>query len=96
MTGWQTIGEAPERLAHRSLHLVAIHGTTDLAANGDAEPDVITSVVRLTRERVEHKVTVRLRTPVAVGAIEVAAARESTPFSPLAAFATRLANVSQP
>jgi len=39
------VGESPERLAHRPLHLVAIDRTADLAADRDAETDLVAGVV---------------------------------------------------
>ena len=40
------VGESPERLAHRPLHLVAIDRTADLAADRDAETDLVVGLAR--------------------------------------------------
>ena len=66
------------------LTLLRSIGAADLAADGDAEPHVLAGLVAVAGERVEDEVAIRVRASLAVGTIEIAAAREATPLATVA------------
>src|SRR5262249_37630991 len=73
----KAVGDGPEGLAQRPLHLVALHRAADLAADGDAKPRVLT-VLFATGEGVENEVAGRMGGAIAIDAVELAAARQPT------------------